>query len=731
MAQEEPQRGQYAMEQDWHRAARSAGLSPKAIQHLEKEKVLLTADDFFQCFQAYLPIDERDSISDKTELPYFITTDALFQAYSWCMQKSVANMEQMHAEQTREYLEVLMKSLNRVEDLITGNTEAIRAAKERAMFVIGVAATLMDLKTNISESLKQDVEYEVTRIRLALGSGKPKRLILPSPTFSDLDYTIFKPSSFYAADPILAGYFRAVRWLQLIPFRLSSDEDMLAVAMINLSQEQERLKKLNLNPKVAEYWEAREQRLAELAGPTAHLLAIGGFYQDPFGKEASKPIPEWIKEARDWFGLLLTPNDDHWNKKAITSTLQAAAKDEVCAYMASASSLADAVLIEKHSRSEGQMYFPNALSVASWLGSGYAAEVENADNKALVIRSEAQKLIDGSDKYSDLHAESLRVLQRLFEPVPPDAPAFMKSRAWQAKSCQTALAGWAQVRHVWALQAKAQYSVGAGVQGWPAFIEPIPDFFSGLAGLCHQAELHFQRARQGYDQRRQVAGKLRKMADEHENPSDKNASIHEQRLTTLEILLEAGLPHLDGDYNDPKLVRQVSEILRENADHIEKGEADSGHPVAQKLKAQLSALGVAPFKKLEETCLRLASLAHKQMRGLSPREEEHQWLRYFGVVLAEFTDCHFTAARDTVPKAVRVFTNVTLDKALTVGIGRPTFLYVLYPWKGKDILCRGAVLPYLERHEMQTYTDDEWRINLHHPEKPAVQPGWLRPLLSD
>lgn len=103
-------------------------------------------------------------------------------------------------------------------------------------------------------------------------------------------------------------------------------------------------------------------------------------------------------------------------------------------------------------------------------------------------------------------------------------------------------------------------------------------------------------------------------------------------------------------------------------------------------------------------------------------------MRHFGVVLAEFTDCHFTSAQDTVPKAVRVFTNTSLDKALTVGIGRPTFLYVLYSWKGKDIPCRGAVLPYVERYEMQTFTDDEWRIRSHQPD---VELEWMMPMLSE
>jgi hypothetical protein len=522
-----------------------------------------------------------------------------------------------------------------------------------------------------------------------------------------------------------------VRWLQLVPFRVPSDEDMLAVAMINLALERNRLRELKLDPEVSEYWRNRDHRMEDLAGYSAQRKVIGISYFYHSKEEDRKPTAAWIAKAREHYQTLPIEGRDPFAEKSITTTLDDVQKSELSAYIASASSLADAVMIEKISQHQGQYYYPNPLSVAAWLGSSYAEELEKADAKTKAIRVQHSVEFKDEKRYDDLHSASLRVLQRLLEPLPPDAPAFMKNRAWQAKTCQTVLSGWAQTRHVWALQAKAQYSVGAGVEGWPAFIEPMPDFFSGLAGLCHKAKGSFARARWDYDPSRLVARRLRRMADEYENPPMKNGEAYEQRLTILEFLLESGVPNSDEDLGEAKEIARFAQIMRQSADQIEKGEAEIRDPIARKLKERLSTKRAAPFDDLEETCLRLASLAHKQMRGLSPRAEEHEWLQYFGVVLAEFTDCHFSAPRDNVPIAARVFTNPSLEKALTVGIGRPTFLYVLYPWKGKDILCRGAVLPYLERHDWKTFTDAEWQTTLHHPESPAIQPDWLKPLLSD
>jgi hypothetical protein len=171
--------------------------------------------------------------------------------------------------------------------------------------------------------------------------------------------------------------------------------------------------------------------------------------------------------------------------------------------------------------------------------------------------------------------------------------------------------------------------------------------------------------------------------------------------------------------------------LRQSADWIERGEADNRHPIAQNLLKRWSSRKMPPLEYLESTCLRLAVLAHKQMRGQKPRAEEYEWLKYFGRTLSAFTDCGSGPPLDDVPKAVRIFTNPTLNKALTAGIGRPRFLYVLYPWEGREILCRGAVLPYLESHAMTPLTDAEWRASLHHPKNAPIAGDWLKPLLSE
>jgi len=68
----------------------------------------------------------------------------------------------------------------------------------------------------------------------------------------------------------------------------------------------------------------------------------------------------------------------------------------------------------------------------------------------------------------------------------------MTGNAWQAKSCTTALAAWAQLRHAWALQAK-QTTVVLCAEDRPrpvGFVEPNPAFFACMKKMAERtAEL--------------------------------------------------------------------------------------------------------------------------------------------------------------------------------------------------------------------------------------------------
>lgn len=701
---------------DWRKTAVSVGFSEQAIDHLEREKVLMTRDSLLQCFQAYLPSYMRKESREAPDLPWFITSDALFHAYAVCLQKSVSNMEGAHAEQLRAFLEWMLNRLQQPTIApIEGDPSHVRKAVERALFVVGVAARLMEVKTTItSPDLQRDIQNEVSRIQSSQDAGFIQRLGMNDKNSEKLDFTLFKPAGFYSSTQELAQYFQAVRWLQLAPFRLNEDEDMLAAALLSLHHLEGAKNKDAEVVSIHRDFQTRDERLCSLAGPSSRPLIFGCMNELPgTGKQTAATL---VAHAR----AHLAKEAERLVTRHVSSTAEPI--ETLAAYAISSSQLVDAALIESISRREGPNYFPDTLSIPFWLGSSFAAKEMGTSPDILALINNETGLLGTSKADASLHTGSLRLLQKLFATPQPNAPAFMKNRAWQTKSCQTALSAWIQTRHVWALQARPQARVGAGFRKWPAFVEPLPHFFNELATLCVRAETLLGSAEPVQLRNKRIARQIRSMADNYEE-------AEHGRANALDLLSDADAPDAVFEQT-PAGNAEAVRILFQCADLIERGQADEKHLGAQKMLASMAGEEKAPFQSLAETCQRLALIATRQLRGEEPGDDDTKWLLVFGPQLAFLTRCHFAFPPDNVPKCVRIFSHPEQHRNLHAGIGRPCFLYVLYPWKGDEVLCRGAVLPYLESHEPGTLTDEEWRSRLDKGASSLQTPKWLEPLLE-
>ncbi len=54
---------------------------------------------------------------------------------------------------------------------------------------------------------------------------------------------------------------------------------------------------------------------------------------------------------------------------------------------------------------------------------------------------------------------------------------------------------------------------------------------------------------------------------------------------------------------------------------------------------------------------------------------------------------------------------------------------VLYPYQGREIICRGAVMPYYEFISTTRMTDTDWQKRLDSDERPE-NPDWLKPIFA-
>ena len=282
----------------------------------------------------------------------------------------------------------------------------------------------------------------------------------------------------------------------------------------------------------------------------------------------------------------------------------------------------------------------------------------------------------------------------------PDWPAFMKGDAWKAKQCQTVLSGWAQMRHTWALQAKLNVNWMSSSPRPVGFVEPVPEFYRKLGLLTKR---------------------IRGVLDDHgafvndNRPSDDLAKDYFLRETLsatvvrivdiLEILerVEVATKGAEGfkalaDREKETLHSFVKEQNFEDPSKFEKPEQfiaymDRLRKKSDELTKQLDTdviLG-SRWDDLHEICTRLETLSHKQLRNKEFSSTEQSFVQRLRHdtgpphVLYEEEFLLHTARRCPAHRGRLLQPRQTPRKATRI-CQDLQLLYVLYPWKGKDIL---------------------------------------------
>lgn len=709
---------------------------------LEKDKVLISRLEVKQCFTAYMD----------GKYPRFVTSDAVLNAYHVLFEETLRQLEEQQARHLHSLCGGLWKLLATADRMYEGDAAQIAAAKMRARFIIGVAAGLLGRKIDDGEAdLKRAIQAEVAAVEEAEGNRKPALLGKPEPDFLALDYLLFRPAGFYQNSIRLQRYFRALRWLQVVPFRMDRGEELLAYHMLEMALQppwkwgggmkdtkhlpvgldnvthEELTQALWKRKRFASSFGLKwsEWDLCETAisrGDEAPLKVDAAF----FG-ERQKLVGEAGKATRVASNdrVRTTNPDPSLHELRVLSGFRLPEDDAMT------------VLTR-----DGQPDRSPGLEFAAWLG---LPKAEEMSGQALVTR--LASLRPEIETYSDDKLKSLpwwqrvshgygemsltyRAALRLLAEVDPRAPAFMHGEAWKAKTMQTVASSWAQERHAWALQSKPEVHVASAAPNAKGFVEPVPEFFRLLTSvaatmgeLAFDAEVNSDpvmpavedlRAQSRWMQE-QVSGK----------PSKEQvftaAWIGNQTLADFRGYAE----QVESEKATPDDVKRLSKKMTALADEFER-EARPGTASWERIQAKRIHT-TRLWHRLEILCMRLAALAEKQLQKVPLSEEDGRLVEGVGDELSEIMLYRGQAKifpADDAPRIARIATDPQSGEVLHVGIGRPRLMFVLYPWEGKEILCRGVVMPFHEVRDAKTLTDDEWRKRQDGTSRAAV-PKWL------
>jgi hypothetical protein len=696
-------------------AEKEAELTAAQQAQLQRDKLIITAHSYRQIFTPYV----------FSPTPVFITSDSVLNAWHVLFEDSVRIMEERFAGDLPDCLDKALELISKEQPNGMSN-ELYEPALRRARLILGTAAKLAGGRWSGGKELDEWIAADVKLIEEARGVALPKWLADEGCDIVGFDYAVFRPAGFYTGSKRLERYFRAVRWLQTVPFDLKRDDQVAAMALIASAFDYQ-----NPDRTVLEISKVFEAVLGKTNQIDTRALFHRGTLPRPFN------VREWLERIDDASGV-----GDSNGKTRLPFVVLAARE------------LPDHDLF--NSTTNESRPFPDTLEVAALLGSKIAEKSLGDESDVLTKIGKARAALQDNDT---VYGRYMACLAELFAPPEPEAPAFMKSDLWQRKNLNTSLAGWAQSRHTWSLQARENvYYWGDGESDPHGFVEPTPEFFRRLGSLVSQTrqilDRFGERPVSSLDVSRRAADLLplieeliepnrqakiarkegRKLSGvEVEDYKHKMRQACDQLIFFLPVLKGVGgyMPVFDGvgssrigSFDDPE---SLMPILRK----IAAGEGIN--EVMAKLAPSLkNKKGPDRWLALIEICHQLETLAYKQLRGVEPAKDEVKFIQSYGEKLGRvmlYDGNSWEAPRDDAPRITAVF-NQPGRGFLLAGVGRAREIRVLYPWKGREIECHGTVMPYLEMRADRHLTDAEWKTVLDGRECPKI-PAWLQPVTAD
>lgn len=695
------------------------GGSGVAKDLLSKHGFVVTDPTFKQIFEAYLESPQIEPPSETNHfgqsLPAFITADSAWHTYHVLLEEGVKEMELVQAGRLRQFSRLLLAEINAQSNRLGPSANALS-------LLASVGLALQDA------AQRQSLDGEAGRLVEALRSGSG---VIPMPVGFPLVSGQFRAQSFYTQSPELSDYFAARQWYASVVFRLNnSRETQAAVALASL---------INHDPSLLSLWRqlsepfdtflapAEDGTVREYAtaattvlGANALLATEAQLVQIQNRLATTLPAPQvndqllspeqYSDFARQIRGFRLLP--PRWLPCAVCFHHTTDPEIPHRTYPSGLDFLA----------SSPDLRSPAAVRAVR---SQFGREVGD-----LILKAESGPLPDS------LHGDAMRLLARLQDPLPAQAPAAMRTEAWHDLQLWTQLGAWAEQRHTWALHTKLSVSYMGIVTPPQGMVAPYPEFFSGLAKLARRTAEAFAQA--GLEPRFEIKSVASNLLESLDLVEKAQRSRDEKELERMSGKLEqlgqfqhryyekhqAELEKVDPRTGYKRMQKELADLARRCAESGGATEADTETLRMFFDCRQNTARLIHDFVPV---CDRLTELARKSLNREALTEDDAKWIRNYGITLAGFHFYYgnsYEVPRDDFPIVTRVFSHPLSGSLLYAGLARPQALYVIVP-DGKALhLYRGAVLTYREfvRPSDQLLDDESWRALIAKGQTPPAPP---------
>jgi len=722
------------------------------VKQLNRDKILITNQGYRRIFEPYL--NPNSSI--------FITTDTVLSAFHVLFKQSIADMEKVNANRALDILKLIWSEIapeekenskvpvdksedlkvheNRgeksvIEDLEQNFTILLDAARRRAQIVIAVALKLLgDTDIKFDEHLSRIVENEVNKIVSGEGIEMPEWTGVSDSEFITLDYSLYRPRGLYTQSELLRRYFMVLTWFQSIPFRVENDEELLSILILgktlNSSYAEDFFKKKEIE-KFFRYYR-------ELAGQPNDWDLL-------FASQITRDRPGDLKKVREYLVKRVANSeerlkiDDRFGHVQDNSVINDFSNFKII----SPFRIPDTILFRQSAGFHKKHHIgPGGLGICAALGSGFAKEQLVPD--VFKDRKNLLQAINDSKpvlEYGSLYNRYLSCLSALLDAAEHDAPAFMSNRPWKVKSCNTVLSGWVQFRNAMEFRVgeNVLYTVESSGDLPAGFVEPDPEFFERLGDFVEDIMNLFALSGAFIPPNQIITKDLKIFArliknNKYPKPDDTLTDFSEEEISAINRSI-ISLRTL-GNINFKKeafagLRQEINAKILSFAEDIGNGRYDD-EPDYHAFILETNIDTKELWMSLRHMCKRLEVLAHKQLRGVKLSRKDNYFFADFGEKLASVMLCDgygYHGSNGETPHIVPIYFKPEKNTYLYAGTGRPRLMYVLYPYKDKEILCIGAVIPYYEIVSPISLTDELWQKTLDGDERPE-SPMWLKPIMA-
>ena len=440
---------------------------------LGKNGFAIVPNRYEQLFHAYENNDYHD-------FPNFVTTDLylqLFHLYFDCLLRDIERSRFTPLLQRFCHdMYVQMQSMLADKNAETRNAAAYNAA----YFAIAEALIGGQLPKDISPAYAPLAETELQNIEQAENSFSDF-LEYHHATFN---YSLFRPRGHYTRNDTLQRYFRAMMWLQTVPFGTDKPHQLRRAALIGHT--------IGTHPALLKSYRMLFDPMTYLMGTPDNVTIL--------------QLDSIMKSQQLTLGNIMKSNSK-LNELRRQAERLAEHQTRIKPYFKYSSEyklnlmpqryMPDAEVLQTlvdYRNTPARRSLPTGLDVLAALGNTAAEQILLSDlnedqrwgqyRPLLTKMKQRMSCIDWQQTIANRWIASLTTLSE----VPDAAPYFMKTPQWQKKCLNTALASWAELKHDAILYAKQPEPAECGAGGPPppilkSYVEPNIAFWTKAVAL--------------------------------------------------------------------------------------------------------------------------------------------------------------------------------------------------------------------------------------------------------